>query len=121
MYIKAHEDLGIENPIPELDLLVEEIPDLPEIPGLEGATEIEDYERALKAIVSTKFQGGLISKHSAATARHTSKKSVPVTIRLPVDLLAAFKLKAGMLNTGYQTLIIEELVKAGKKVSRYEP
>lgn len=97
-----------------MDIEFEEIPGLPEIPGLEGATDLAAHGKAFKKMIDSVLdpKANPTSLPPVLDFEKSPRRSERVTIRVPAPLLAKFKKKASLVEIGYQTLMIRELMTA---------
>lgn len=119
MHTKSDDDLGIDASLLTYQLEAEEIPGLPEIPGLEGSTDTAAHLRAFRKIIR-----GVLNPETESNPLDTVLTSAPaprgskrVTMRVPASVLAKFKKRASLLSVGYQTLMIRELKAAAERSS----
>lgn len=119
MHTKSDADLNIDSSLLTADIEFEEIPGLPEIPGLEGSSDLAAHNKTFKKII-----GRILDPKADPTSlppvldfEKSRRRSERVTIRVPTPLLAKFKKKASRMGIGYQTLMIRELTTAANSES----
>jgi hypothetical protein len=123
MHTKCDADLNIDSSLLTANIEFEEIPGLPEIPGLEGSTDLAAHSKVFKKIICSVLdpKKDPTSLPPVFDFEKSAPRSQRVTIRVPTPLLAKFKKRASRLGVGYQTLMIRELTAAANGGSFGQP